>query len=78
MSSKLEKALSNKRVLIRRAGTVAGEVTINFNSNSIKPVVLSHQGVIDLLSKRGVTSEAIRNSNLKKLIGEMLVDVIEA
>jgi hypothetical protein len=40
--------------------------------------VLSHQGVIDLLSKRGVTSEAIRNSNLKKLIGELLVDVIEA
>jgi len=78
MSAKLEKALANKRVLIRRAGTVAGEVTINFNNNTIKPVVLSHSGVIDLLSRRGVTSEAVRNSNLNSLIGDMMVDVLEA
>lgn len=74
MSAKLEKALSQKQVLIRK--TVSGEVLIRFNSSDIKDIVLSHNGVMDLLSKRGVTVDAVRKSNVKELISQKVVDVL--
>ena len=74
MSAKLEKALAMKQVLIRK--TVSGEVVLHFFSKEIKDIILSHSGIIDLLSRRGVTTEAIRNSNLKDLIQSRYVDII--
>lgn len=74
MSAKLEKALASKQVLVRKKTT--GEVKITFEHKDIKDVVLSHRGIVDLLSKRGVTTEAIRNSNLKELIQNQFVEVI--
>jgi hypothetical protein len=74
MSAKLEKALANKQVLIRKL--VSGEVVLHFKSNEVKDLYLSHNGVIDLLSKRGVTIENIRNSNLKELLQKRYVDVL--
>jgi hypothetical protein len=74
MSAKLEKALATKQVLIRKK--VTGEVKITFEHKDIKDVVLSHRGIVDLLSKRGVTTEAIRNSNLRELIQNQFVEVI--
>jgi len=74
MSAKLEKALAMKQVLIRKK--TAGEVKVSFLHKDIKDVVLSHRGIVDLLSKRGVTTEAIRNSNLKELIQEQFVEII--
>jgi hypothetical protein len=74
MSAKLEKALAQKQVLLRKS--VTGEVKITFDSADVKDVILSHRGVVDLLSKRGVTIEAIRNSNLKELIQKRYVEVL--
>lgn len=74
MSAKLEKALITKKVLIRKI--VSGEVVIHFKDKNVKDVVLSHSGVMDLLSRRGVTAEAVRNSNLKHLIAKRYIDVL--
>jgi hypothetical protein len=74
MSAKLEKALAMKQVLVRK--NVTGEVKVTFESKDVKDVVLSHRGIVDLLSKRGVTVEAIRNSNLKELIQKRFVEVL--
>lgn len=74
MSAKLEQALAAKQVLVRKKTT--GEVKVVFESKDIKDVILSHRGIVDLLSKRGVTTEAIRNSNLRELIQNQFVDVI--
>lgn len=74
MSAKLEKALSMKQVLVRKNTT--GEVKITFESKDVKDVVLGHRGIVDLLSKRGVTTEAIRNSNLKDLIQKRYIEVL--
>ena len=68
MSAKLEKALTFKQVFIRKI--VSGEVTIHFFDKNIKDIVISHNGVVDILSKRGVTSDAIRKSNLDPLLEE--------
>ena len=76
MSAKLEQALAGKKVLIRKSGTVSGEVVIEFNNKDIKNVILSNKTVLDLLAKRGVTTEAIRRSNLKQLIKRKLVSVV--
>ena len=74
MSAKLEQSLSNRQVLIRKV--VSGEVSIHFRDKSIKPIILSHNGVMDLASKRGVTMDSIRESNLKELIQCRRVEVI--
>lgn len=74
MSAKLEKALARKQVLVRKL--VSGEVVIHFQSSDIKDIILSHNGVIDLLSKRSVTTDAVRDSNLKELIQKRYVDVV--
>ena len=74
MSAKLEKALARKQVLVRKL--VSGEVVIHFGSDDVKDIVLSHNGVIDLLSKRGVTTDVVRNSNLRDLIQKRHVDVV--
>ncbi len=74
MSAKLEKALARKQVLVRKL--VSGEVVIHFRSDDVKDIVLSHNGVIDLLSKRGVTTDVVRDSNLKELIQKRHVDVV--
>jgi len=74
MSAKLEKALAMKQVLVRKNTT--GEIKITFESKDVKDVILSHRGIVDLLSKRGVTTEAIRQSNLKELIGKRYIEVL--
>jgi len=74
MSAKLEKALAIKQVLVRKQSS--GEVVIHFQHKDIKDVILSHRGIVDILSKRGVTTEAIRNSNLKDLIKKRHVEVL--
>jgi len=74
MSAKLEQAISNKQVLVRKI--VTGEVVVYFSSPDIKSICLSHSGVVDVFSKRGVTAEAIRSSNLKELVERRLVDII--
>jgi hypothetical protein len=73
MSAKLEKALAAKQVLIRKKTT--GEVVVRFKNKDIKNVILSNRTVLDLLSKRGVTPEAVRQSNLKELIKRNHVEV---
>lgn len=74
MSIKLEQALASKKVLVQKM--VSGEVIIQFKNSEIKNVVLSYNGIIDLLSKRGVTVDAIRESNLKKLILDKHVKIL--
>jgi hypothetical protein len=74
MSAKLEKALATKQVLVRKK--TSGEVKVTFHHKDIKDIVINHKGIVDLLSKRGVTSDAIRCSNLKELIAEQFVEVI--
>jgi len=74
MSAKLEKALARKQVLVRKNTT--GEIKVTFESKDVKDVILSHRGIVDLLSKRGVTTEAIRNSNLKELIQKRYVEIL--
>ena len=74
MSAKLEKALAIKQVLVRKKAS--GEVVIHFQHKDIKDVVLSHRGIVDILSKRGVTTEAIRNSNIKDLIKKKCLEVL--
>lgn len=74
MSAKLEKAIAMKQVLVRKNTT--GEVKITFESKEVKDVILNHRGIVDLLSKRGVTVDAIRNSNLKDLIQKRYVEVL--
>jgi len=59
---------------VRKKAT--GEVVIHFQHKDIKDVVLSHRGIVDILSKRGVTTEAIRNSNLRDLIKKRFVEVL--
>ena len=74
MSAKLEKALAAKQVLVRKL--VSGEVVVHFTSPDIKDIILSHNGAIDILSKRGVTSDAVRSSNLVELIAKKYVEVL--
>lgn len=74
MSIKLEQALASKKVLVQKL--VSGEVTIQFKSNDIKNVVLTHNGIIDLLAKRGVTADAVKESNLKSLISSEYVKIL--
>jgi hypothetical protein len=74
MSVKLEKALAKKQVLIRKI--VSGEVVIHFFDKNIKDLVISHNGVMDLMSKRSITADSIRESNLKDLIREKIVEVL--
>lgn len=74
MSAKLDMALDKKQVLVRKLTT--GEITIHFHRKDVKDIIISHAGVVDLLSKRGVTREAIRNSNLKDLIALRNVEVL--
>lgn len=73
-SIKLEQALASKKVLVQKL--VSGEVTIQFKSNEIKNVVLTHNGIVDLLAKRGVTADAIRESNLRRLILDEHVKIL--
>lgn len=73
MSAKFEKALAEKRVLIKK--TISGEVKINFAGEQ-KSINVSHNGVIDLLSKRGVTVESLRKSNLKDLVNKQYIRVL--
>lgn len=74
MSAKLEQAYAKKQVLVRKA--VSGEVVVHFDDPDIKDIILSHNGVTDLLSKRGVTVKALRSSNLEDLIGKKYVEVV--
>lgn len=74
MSMKLEQALATKKVLVKKI--VSGEVTIHFNDNNVKDIVISHDGIVDLLSKRGVNSEAIRNSNVRELISRNIIKIL--
>lgn len=74
MSAKLENALANRQVLIRKI--VSGEVVIHFADSDIKSVILSHGGVMDLASRRGVTVDAIRNSNLNDLLKRRMVEIL--
>jgi len=74
MSAKLDQALARKQVLIRKLTT--GEITVHFHRKDVKDIIISHSGVVDLLSKRGVTTEAIRQSNLKELISFRHIEVI--
>jgi len=74
MSAKLEKALAVKQVLVRK--NVTGEIKITFESKDVKDIILSHTGIVDLLSKRGVTAEAIRNSNIKELIQKRFIEIL--
>jgi len=74
MSAKLEKALAMKQVLIKKV--VSGEVKIHFRDKNLKPITLSHNGIMDLLSRRGVTVDAIRQSSLKELITKGFVQVV--
>ena len=74
MSAKLEKALAMKQVLVKKV--VSGEVKIHFFDKDLKPITLSHSGIIDLLSRRGVTIDAIRESNIKQLLAEGHIQVI--
>jgi len=74
MSAKLEQALANKQVLVQKL--VTGEVIVHFNSQELKDIVISHSGVTDLLSKRGVTPDAIRNSNLKELLSRKYIQLV--
>lgn len=75
MSAKLETAYANKSVLVKKV--ISGEVVVHFKEGStIKDIVLSHAGVIDLLSRRGVTIESLRNSNLNDLIQSKYVVII--
>jgi hypothetical protein len=74
MSAKLEQALASKQLFVRKV--VSGEVSIQFKDPALKPIVISHNGVLDLFSKRGVTSDAIRESNLKDLVNAQYVEVV--
>lgn len=74
MSMKLEQALATKKVLVKKI--VSGEVTIHFKDSNVKDIVISHDGIIDLLSKRGVNSEAIRNSNVRDLISRNIIKIL--
>lgn len=74
MSQKLEKALAMRQVHVKKK--VSGEVIIHFNDNKIKDVILNHNGVTDLLTRRGVTLEAVRKSNLKNLINSKAIELI--
>ena len=74
MSIKLEQALASKKVLVQKL--TSGEVTIQFKNSEIKNVVLAHNGIVDLLAKRGVTADSIRESNLKNLILSGYVKII--
>lgn len=74
MSAKLERALANKQVLVRKK--TSGEIVVHFKNKDIKDVILTSRSTLDLLSRRGVTAEAIRNSNLKLLIQRGLVEVL--
>lgn len=73
MSAKLEKALAEKQVWVRKK--VTGQTIIFFKNKDIKNVLLSNTGIVDLLAKRGVTTEAIRNSNLKDLVKKGKVEI---
>lgn len=74
MSIKLEQALATKKVLVQKV--VSGEVTIHFPDENVKDVVLSHNGIVDLLAKRGVTPDAIRQSNLKDLWVKNIIKIL--
>lgn len=74
MSAKLEHAIATKQVFVKKL--VSGEVTIHFKDKSVKDITISHKGVVDILSKRGVTAAAIRQSNLKDLLKRKIVDVL--
>lgn len=73
-SAKLEQAYSNRQVLVRKI--VSGEVVVHFESADIKDIIISHNGVTDLLSKRGVTVKALRASNLGKLVENRIVEIV--
>lgn len=74
MSAKLEKALAMKQVLVKKVAS--GEVKIHFRDKNLKPITLSHSGIMDLLSRRGITVDAIRQSNLKDLITQGFIQVV--
>jgi hypothetical protein len=74
MSIKLEQALATKKVLVQKI--VSGEVTIHFKDHNVKDVILSHNGIVDLLAKRGVTPDAVRSSNLKELYLKNLIKIL--
>ena len=74
MSAKLESALAKKQVLIRKI--VSGEVVIHFFDKNVKDLVVSHNGVMDLMSKRSITADCIRESNLRDLIRERIIEVL--
>lgn len=74
MSAKLEQALAFKQVFIKKL--VSGEVTIHFKDKGIKDITISHGGVIDILSKRGVTADAVRKSNVKDLLRKKVIEVL--
>jgi hypothetical protein len=74
MSAKLEKAIANKQLLIRK--TAAGEVAIHFQNKGMKPICLPHHGVVDIFSKRGVTADVIRKSNIKYLLENQYIEIL--
>jgi hypothetical protein len=74
MSAKLEKAIANKQLLVRKVA--AGEVAIHFHNPEMKPICLPHHGVVDIFSKRGVTSEVVRKSNIKYLLENKFIEIL--
>ena len=74
MSIKLEQALATRKVLVQKI--VSGEAIIKFKDSNINDVMLNHGGIVDLMAKRGVTPEAIRNSNLKDLYTRNIIRIL--
>ena len=58
------------------AKVVSGEVVIRFQDRDLKDVIISHSGVMDLASRRGVTVDSIRNSNLRDLVQKRIIEVL--
>lgn len=66
-SARLQNALSQGKVVVRKHKSVSGEVVINFSDPVLGPVRITGTAPVVLSDIPGISSAAIQRSNLRKL-----------
>lgn len=75
MLAKLQLAINANRIVVQKL--VSGEVMVKFHSLLKLPdLILNTNQPMDLLARKGITLDAVRKSNIEKLIAEQYIKLV--
>lgn len=75
MSAKLQLAFNANKVTVKKL--VSGEVILKFHSmHQLPDLLISGDREINLLSRKGVTVDVLKKSNLKELVSSNYLELV--